>query len=61
MLASGFVVMAVSMFPTVRVSSMGVKRALSESEDSEYSEDESHYPTPFLSPVLHSHVPEWSR
>ena len=61
MLASGFVVMAVSMFPTVRVSSMGVKRTLSESEDSEYSEDESHYPTLFLSPVLHSHASEWNR
>lgn len=34
--------------------SMGVKRALSESEDSEYSEDECHYATLLLSPsALH--------
>lgn len=49
--------MAVSLLPGVHVSSMGVKRALSESEDSDYSEDESHYPVAMasLSPALHSH------
>ena len=56
--------MAVSMFPSVHVSGMGagVKRALSESEDSEYSEDEGHYPTAtlVLGPTVHSHMPEWN-
>lgn len=40
----------------------GVKRALSESEDSEYSEDEGHYPTAtlVLGSNVHPHKPEWS-
>lgn len=39
----------------------GVKRALSESEDSEYSEDEAHYPTTtlVLASNVHPHKPEW--
>ena len=51
--------MAVSM-----LGGAGVKRALSESEDSEYSEDEGHYPTATATAVLasnvHPHKPEWS-
>ena len=40
----------------------GVKRALSESDDSEYSEDEGHYPTAtlMLGSNVHPHKPEWS-
>ena len=53
--------MAVSVYASVHVSGMGVKRALSESEDSEYSEDECHYPTLVLGPALQSHLPEWNR
>ena len=49
--------MAVSM-----LGGAGVKRALSESEDSEYSEDEGHYPTAtaVLTSNVHPHKPEWS-
>ena len=55
--------MAVSVYGAVHATSMGVKRALSESEDSEYSEDESHYPTLLVSPALRSHqiLPEWKK
>ena len=56
--------MAVSMLGgNVHVSSIaGVKRPLSDSEDSEFSEDESHYPmaTMVLGPTVHSHKTEWS-
>ena len=43
------------------VGGAGVKRALSESEDSEYSEDEAHYSTASLLLVsnVHPHKPEW--
>lgn len=54
--------MAVSMFSGVHGISMGVKRALSESEDSEYSEDESgHCQQLTAASSLHIHLPEWTR
>ena len=56
--------MAVRMLSSVHgsgvASAAGVKRALSESEDSEYSEDEGHYPTAtlVLGTSVHSHKSE---